>query len=97
MFSTLGTKRPRQSPVTCLADYEKFIFRNIIYNFHKTEHTRITVNDLRLKLQQDLGWNGGSTSLGLILTRSVPLQIDCFSELKFLFVLIYVFLTSFDT
>ncbi|KAK4885089.1 hypothetical protein RN001_001360 [Aquatica leii] len=55
---TPGKKRAHHhSTVTHLKDFEKPIIRNIIYNFHKTEHQRVTKKNLREKLCEDLGWN----------------------------------------
>ncbi|KAK4872609.1 hypothetical protein RN001_014638 [Aquatica leii] len=52
-FSSPGKKRPRESPVTHLQPYEKTIFHNFIYNFHKTESPRVNLNALRNKLMAD--------------------------------------------
>ncbi|KAK4886531.1 hypothetical protein RN001_002802 [Aquatica leii] len=53
-ISSPGKKR--ESPVTLLQPYQKTIFRNFIYNFHKTESARVNLSALRNKVMADLDW-----------------------------------------
>lgn len=62
-------KRKRSSPLTNLEEFMYRDIRNIVYNFHITEGCRVTISNLRKKLNEELGWSGRDTSLRKILRK----------------------------
>lgn len=68
-FLTPGTKRTRKSMVD-LDDIDMYDFRNIIYNFHKTEGCRVTSKLLLAKLKADFDFKGHLSTLKVIIKNS---------------------------
>lgn len=69
-FSSPGKKRrARKPPVTDVPLYNMEIIRRTIYDFHKSEGCRMTVNRLRQKLSDDIDFQGSYTSLRRILKK----------------------------
>lgn len=59
-------KRIKKKPITDIQDYEKYDIRQFIYNFHKTENSRVTLKSLLAKLKADLDFKGEVSSLRII-------------------------------
>lgn len=61
-------KRPGRSK-TCLDDFDKCVIRRTIYNFHLVHKTLPTINLLLNELRESIDFNGGKTSLRIILNE----------------------------
>ena len=61
-FETPGKKRKKLSPKTDLPAYQKEDIRDMIYNFHKTENSRVSARKLKAKMENELGWSGSLSS-----------------------------------
>lgn len=62
-FSSPHKKRPRKSIVKDMDEHLKYDIRRVVLNFHKTEQCRMTVKQLKLKLEHDFNLNLSKTSL----------------------------------
>lgn len=69
LFKSPGKKRQRVFSVTGLQDYECYHYRNIIYNFHKSENCRVTLAALQQTLRNTLDWQGQASSLRVVLNK----------------------------
>ena len=67
IFKSPGKKRRKLSSVTNVPLYNANEIRGIIYNYHVTDGNRVTLERLRAKMREDIGWNGSNTSLRRIL------------------------------
>lgn len=65
-FSTPGKKRNKKATKTDLPEYQKLDVRDMIYNFHTTEGSRLTIKKLQIKMQAELDWQGSVTSVNKI-------------------------------
>lgn len=63
VFNSPKRKRLRKKPVTDSDDITSYDLRQVIYNFHKTNNQRITLNSLLQKLKDDFQFSGSKTSL----------------------------------
>lgn len=68
-FSTPNKKRDPKKPVTELDSFDVCVVRRVIHNFYKTEKCVPTVEKIRQKLQEDINFKGGKTSLRKILRQ----------------------------
>lgn len=55
--------RRRLSSVTNIPLYNTNEIRQIVCNFYVTDGGRVTLEKLRAKMSEDIGWNGSNTSL----------------------------------
>lgn len=69
IFRTPGKKRPRANPITGVDDFDKGVIKRCIHNFHVTEKELPTLEKLRVKLRNDINFNGSKTSLGRLIKR----------------------------
>ncbi|KAK9704596.1 hypothetical protein QE152_g27778 [Popillia japonica] len=62
-------KRKRKCTITDIPPWEQTDIRNMIYNFHKTEHCRVTLTQLQEKLSAEYDFSGKRTSLHTIIRK----------------------------